>query len=214
MQKQRNLFIGTIAFVIVTTLFWYLIYFNNLNNSLNEMTDSYKRIENENRRFTEIEKKLPTIEKEWNQLKNELTAMLDKIPTSGAYDDISKMLYSLIQQNKLVILTYNESVVAINEKEIVVPDTKERLVIEKYPIDIELRGSFLDFGNFLDQLPKDTAPIHFLVGRKDKTVPSHISKSWKKVMLNAMLTEYKDLGHLMHEEDPSVLSSILRSNTT
>jgi len=116
------------------------------------MTDSYKRIENENRRFTEIEKKLPTIEKEWNQLKNELTAMLDKIPTSGAYDDISKMLYSLIQQNKLVILTYNESVVAINEKEIVVPDTKERLVIEKYPIDIELRGSFLDFGNFLDQL--------------------------------------------------------------
>ena len=152
MQKQRNLFIGTIAFVIVTTLFWYLIYFNNLNNSLNEMTDSYKRIENENRRFTEIEKKLPTIEKEWNQLKNELTAMLDKIPTSGAYDDISKMLYSLIQQNKLVILTYNESVVAINEKEIVVPDTKERLVIEKYPIDIELRGSFLDFGNFLDQL--------------------------------------------------------------
>ena len=152
MQKQRNLFIGTIAFVIVTTLFWYLIYFNNLNNSLNEMTDSYKRIENENRRFTEIEKKLPTIEKEWNQLKNELTAMLDKIPKSGAYDDISKMLYSLIQQNKLVILTYNESVVAINEKEIVVPDTKERLVIEKYPIDIELRGSFLDFGNFLDQL--------------------------------------------------------------
>lgn len=152
MQKQRNLFIGTIAFVIVTTFSWYLIYFNNLNNSLNVMTVSYKRIENENRRFTEIEKKLPIIEKEWNQLKNELTAVLDKIPSSGAYDDISKMLYSLIQQNKLVILTYNESVVAINEKEIVVPDTKERLVIEKYPIDIELRGSFLDFGNFLDQL--------------------------------------------------------------
>ena len=152
MQKQRNLFIGTIAFVIVTTFSWYLIYFNNLNNSLNVMTVSYKRIENENRRFTEIEKKLPIIEKEWDQLKNELTAVLDKIPSSGAYDDISKMLYSLIQQNKLVILTYNESVVAINEKEIVVPDTKERLVIEKYPIDIELRGSFLDFGNFLDQL--------------------------------------------------------------
>ena len=68
-----------------------------------------------------------------------------------------------------------------------------------------------DLGNFLDQLPQDTEPIHFLVGRKDKTVPSHISKSWEKVMLNSMLTEYKDLGHLMHEEDPSVVSSILRS---
>ena len=62
------------------------------------------------------------------------------------------MLYSLIQQNNLVILTYNESVVAIDEKEIVIPDTKERLVIEKYPIDIELQGNFLNFGNFLDQL--------------------------------------------------------------
>ena len=70
-----------------------------------------------------------------------------------------------------------------------------------------------DLGNFLDQLPQDTAPIHFLVGMKDKTVPSHISKSWKKVMLNSIITEYKDLGHLMHEEDPNAVSSILRSNT-
>ena len=152
MQKQRNLFIGTIAFVIVATLFWYLIYYNNLKNSLNEMTASYDRIENENRKYSQLEKKIPMIEKEWNQLKNELTAMLDKIPPSATYDNISKMLYSLIQQNNLVILTYNESVVAIDEKEIVIPDTKERLVIEKYPIDIELQGNFLNFGNFLDQL--------------------------------------------------------------
>ena len=152
MQKQRNLFIGTIAFVIVATLFWYLIYYNNLKNSLNEMTASYDRIENENRKYSQLEKKIPMIEKEWNQLKNELTAMLDKIPPSATYDNISKMLYSLIQQNNLVILTYNESVVAIDEKEILIPDTKERLVIEKYPIDIELQGNFLNFGNFLDQL--------------------------------------------------------------
>ena len=152
MQKQRNLFIGTIAFVIVATLFWYLIYYNNLKNSLNEMTASYDRIENENRKYSQLEKKIPMIEKEWNQLKNELTAMLDKIPPSATYDNFSKMLYSLIQQNNLVILTYNESVVAIDEKEIVIPDTKERLVIEKYPIDIELQGNFLNFGNFLDQL--------------------------------------------------------------
>ena len=70
-----------------------------------------------------------------------------------------------------------------------------------------------DLGNFLDQLPQDTAPIHFLVGGKDKTVPSHISESWKKVMRNSILTEYKDLGHRMHEEDPSAESSILRSKT-
>jgi len=69
-----------------------------------------------------------------------------------------------------------------------------------------------DLGNFLDQLPQDTLPIHFLVGGKDKTVPAHISKSWGKIMLNSLLTECKDLGHLMHEENPGVVSSILRSS--
>ena len=70
-----------------------------------------------------------------------------------------------------------------------------------------------DIGNFLDRLHQDTSPIHFLVGGKDKTVPSHISKSWGKVMPNSILTEFKDLGHLMHEEDPSAILSILRSST-
>ena len=40
----------------------------------------------------------------------------------------------------------------LDEKQIVVPETKETLIVEKYPIDVELRGSFIDFGNFLDEL--------------------------------------------------------------
>ena len=70
-----------------------------------------------------------------------------------------------------------------------------------------------DLGNFLDRLPEETSPIHFLVGDKDKTVPPHISKSWDQLMPNSSLTKYKGLGHLLHEEDPSAVSSILKSNT-
>ena len=70
-----------------------------------------------------------------------------------------------------------------------------------------------DLGNFLDRLPEETSPIHFLVGDKDQTVPPHISKSWDQLMPNSSLTKYKGLGHLLHEEDPSAVSSILKSNT-
>ena len=70
-----------------------------------------------------------------------------------------------------------------------------------------------DLGNFLDRLPKETLPIHFLVGDKDKTVPPNISKSWDQLMPNSSLTKYTGLGHLLHEEDPSAVSSILQSNT-
>ena len=66
-----------------------------------------------------------------------------------------------------------------------------------------------DLGNFLDRLPEETSPIHFLVGDKDQTVPPHISKSWDQLMPNSSLTKYKGLGHLLHEEDPGAVSSIL-----
>ena len=70
-----------------------------------------------------------------------------------------------------------------------------------------------DLGNFLDRLPKEISPIHFLVGEKDKTVPPHISNSWDQLMPNSSLTKYKGLGHLLHEEDPSAVSSILERMT-
>ena len=70
-----------------------------------------------------------------------------------------------------------------------------------------------DLGNFLDRLPKEISPIHFLVGEKDKTVPPHISNSWDQLMPNSSLTRYTGLGHLLHEEDPSAVSSILKRMT-
>lgn len=68
-----------------------------------------------------------------------------------------------------------------------------------------------DLGYFLDRLPEETAPIHFLVGDKDTTVPPHISKSWDQSMPNSTLTQFDGLGHLLHEESPSTVSSILEN---
>ena len=69
-----------------------------------------------------------------------------------------------------------------------------------------------DLGYFLDRLPEETAPIHFLVGDKDTTVPPHISKSWDQSMPNSSLTQFNGLGHLLHEESPSAVSSILENH--
>ena len=68
-----------------------------------------------------------------------------------------------------------------------------------------------DLGYFLDRLPEETAPIHFLIGDKDTTVPPHISKSWDQSMPNSSLTQFNGLGHLLHEESPSTVSSILEN---
>ena len=62
------------------------------------------------------------------------------------------MLFSLMEKNKLAIDNFNPSLAPLDEKQIVDPETKQSIMIEKYPIDVELRGNFIDFGNFLDQL--------------------------------------------------------------
>ena len=152
MDKQKNLFIGTIALVLLSCAGWYFMYFSELNNSLGNMSNSYNQLKSEKNKYTQIKNKFPSIEKEWTDLKEELTTLINKIPTDAQFDNVTKMLFSLMEDNKLVIDNFNPSLAPLDEKQVIVPETQEILTVEKYPIDVELRGSFIDFGNFLDQL--------------------------------------------------------------
>ena len=152
MDKQKNLFIGIIGFLLLSCAGWYFMYFSELNNSLESISDSYNQLKSEKSKYSQIKNKFPLIEKEWIELKEELTTLINKIPTDSQFDNVTKMLYSLMEKNKLAIDNFNPSLAPLDEKQIIVPETQETLTVEKYPIDVELRGSFIDFGNFLDQL--------------------------------------------------------------
>ena len=152
MDKQKNLFIGIIGFVLLSCAGWYFMYFSELNNSLENISNSYNQLKSEKSKYSQIKNKFPLIEKEWTELKEDLTALINKIPTDSQFDNVTKMLFSLIEKNKLAIDNFNPSLAPLDEKQIVAPETQETLIVEKYPIDVELRGSFIDFGNFLDQL--------------------------------------------------------------
>ena len=152
MDKQKNLFIGTIALVILSCGGWYFMYFSELNKSLEIMNNNYKQLQNEKNKYSQIKNKFPAIEKEWKGLKEELTTLINKIPTDSQFDNVTKMLFSLLEKNKLAIDNFNPSLAPLDEKQIISPETQEMILVEKYPIDVELRGSFIDFGNFLDQL--------------------------------------------------------------
>jgi Tfp pilus assembly protein PilO len=152
MDKQKNLFIGTIALVVLTCGGWYFMYFSELNKSLEKMSANYNQLKNEKNKYTQIKNKFPAIEKEWKELKNDLSSLIQKIPTDKQFDNVTKMLFSLMEKNKLAVDNFNPSLAPLDEKQIMNPETKETILVEKYPIDVELRGNFIDFGNFLDQL--------------------------------------------------------------
>ena len=152
MDKQKNLFIGIIGFVLLSCAGWYFMYFSELNNSLENINNSYNQLKSEKSKYSQIKNKFPLIEKEWTELKEDLTTLINIIPTDNQFDNVTKMLFSLMEKNKLAIDNFNPSLAPLDEKQITVPETQETLIVEKYPIDVELRGSFIDFGNFLDQL--------------------------------------------------------------
>ena len=152
MDKQKNLFIGIVVLVLISCGGWYFTYFNELNKSLEKMNSNYNRLKSEKSKYTQIKNKFPTIEKEWKELKNDLSSLVKKIPTDSQFDNVTKMLFSLMEKNKLAIDNFNPSLAPLDEKQIINPETKEIILVEKYPIDVELRGNFIDFGNFLDQL--------------------------------------------------------------
>ena len=152
MDKQKNLFIGTIALVVLTCGGWYFMYFSELNKSLEKMSVNYNQLKNEKNKYTQIKNKFPAIEKEWTELKDDLSSLIQKIPTDKQFDNVTKMLFSLMEKNKLAVDNFNPSLAPLDEKQIMNPETKETILVEKYPIDVELRGNFIDFGNFLDQL--------------------------------------------------------------
>lgn len=152
MDKQKNLFIGIIVFVLLSCGGWYFMYFNELNESLDKMNTNYNRLKNEKNKYSQIQNKFPAIEQEWKELKKDLSSLIQKIPTDGQFDNVTKMLFSLLEKNKLAVDNFNPSQAPLDEKEVINPETQETLIVEKYPIDVELRGNFIDFGNFLDQL--------------------------------------------------------------
>ena len=68
MDKQKNIFIGTIGFVVLACAGWYFMYFSELNNSLENMNISYNQLKNDKNKYSQIQNKFPSIEKEWKEL--------------------------------------------------------------------------------------------------------------------------------------------------
>ena len=58
----------------------------------------------------------------------------------------------MIKNHGLSIISYSPSNIAIDKKTIIMPESEDEIIIEKIPIDIEITGSFVNFGKLLDNM--------------------------------------------------------------
>ena len=99
-----------------------------------------------------MEIQIASMQSEWDILNNEFEMVIDKIPDKRLFENVTDYLYSLIINHGLKIQNFSPSQAAIDKQTILIPETGDEVIVEKVPIDITLRGSFIDFGQLLESM--------------------------------------------------------------
>ena len=153
-KNQKYLAITLFSVLIVLSSSWYFILQKNLKkeqrkakqikNSLNSQVDKYKR----------MQAQISSMQEDWDILNDEFKTLIEKIPDKRLYESVTDYLYSLIINHGLKIQSYSPSNAAIDKKNIIIAESGEEIVIEKIPIDIAVKGSFISFGQLLESMLK------------------------------------------------------------
>ena len=151
-NNQRYLSIAIFGSLISFLSLWYFLFYQNINKEYSDSQRTKENINNELKRYRSMHSQLPSMESEWEELNNEFQIVIDRIPDKRLFTNVTDYLYSMIINNGLKIINYSPSNIAIEKKKIYIPDLEDEILVEKIPIDITLKGSFLSFSKLLEDM--------------------------------------------------------------
>ena len=152
LKNQRFVFILIFGGLIFVSLSWYFLFYVGLSKEHRKFRQIKKILTSEVQKFREMESQMVTMQAEWDTLNSTFGTVIDKIPDKREFEIVTDYLYSLIMNHGLKIKTFSPSNAAIEKKTILLPETGNEIMIEKIPIDISLKGSFINFGQLLESM--------------------------------------------------------------
>ena len=152
LKNQRNIFVAISSGILLLVLIWYFGFHQSLAAAYSDIQQSQKSLSSKRNKYKRMESEIIDIEDEWYNLNEEFEVVIRRIPDKSSIDNVSNVLYSMIKNNGLSVISYSPSTIAIDKKTIIIPDTEDEIIIEKIPIDIEINGSFLNFGRLLENM--------------------------------------------------------------
>ena len=99
-----------------------------------------------------MESQLDHMQEDWETVNAAFETIIGKIPDKRLYENVTDFLYSMIINHGLKIQKFEPSRATVEKKTILIPETGAEVTIEKIPIDITLRGSFINFGQLLESM--------------------------------------------------------------
>ena len=148
-QKYISLLLFSILLFIVFT--WYFGFHKELVENYQNLIRSKKNIQSELSNNQKLAGRINSLNDKLNLLNENFESLIISMPPKSSYDKITTSLFNLIQQNGLKIKDFSPSNFALETKTII-KSTGEEILVEKIPIDIEVTGSFIDFGKLLDSM--------------------------------------------------------------
>ena len=152
LKNQRYLFITVFGGLIILFTSWYFLVQKGLSKEHKRSSNARIVLEKDVDKFRRMESQIVGLEAEWNDINSQFEMVIDKIPDKRLFDNVTDFLYSMIVNQGLKIQSFSPSNAAIEKKTILVPETGDEITIEKVPIDITLRGSFINFGQLLESM--------------------------------------------------------------
>ena len=149
-KNPRQLFIVIITCIIAFLSIWYSFFYKNISETYRNSLVLEKNVTKDLNKYKGMESQINTMETNWNSLNSEFQFVIERIPDKRLYESVTDYLYSDILQNNLQIINFSPSNIAIEKENIFIPETDDEILVEKIPIDITLRGSFIDLNQFLE----------------------------------------------------------------
>jgi len=152
LKNQKYLFGVIFGGLTLVFICWYFLIQKGLSEEYNRTKREKKSLSVTIKESKRLKTKMSSLESEWNLLSDELETIINRIPDKRLYDSVLDYVYTLVINKGLVVQNFSPSKATLDRKTFLMPENGDEVIIEKIPIDIVLRGSFLNFGKLLESM--------------------------------------------------------------
>ena len=151
-EKQKTLSFTIVFLLLTSTALWYFLIQKELNVNISTLSNSEKTLNKSISDYKRLRDQLTPLQNEFLAQNTKFMNLLKRIPSITDKNESFEYFRNLLGANYFKIKNYRPYTNPIEEKKLVLTDSKNEITIQKIAVDVELTGDYITFGQFIDDL--------------------------------------------------------------
>jgi Tfp pilus assembly protein PilO len=149
-----------IGLLILSVLAWVLFFYLPIDKEIDGLNNDIASLEQRIVQIGTIERNKGQIEKRIRDLENDLNRLFDTVEDESSFQNTLDYIEQLSILHSLEVEFLNPS--PVDQFNVNPADTKKyfKKSLHSYPIDVFLKGKFIETGKFLEDLTAASEPVH------------------------------------------------------